>query len=148
MPFQQVSYRVDQNWDFRMGQIIQQQASQAIAASNEQFNQMMKNNDALQAQRTQQWQTNEAARQASVDHSIANARAQQNAMDQSAHNTVLYALDEKAYVNPQNGQEYDLSNRYHHAYLSSDGTTVLQNNNGFNPNGYSPGTTWSQLEPK
>lgn len=142
------TYRVESAWDFRMGQIIKQQSDQAIAASNAQFNQMQQNSQTQFNALMQQQKEMNAARQQSVDNSIATARAQQDALDASAHATALWALDKGTYVNPQTGLQYEISNQYAHQYISSDETTVYHTNDTFNPNGATPGTSWTELQPK
>ena len=141
------TYRVDQAWDYRMAMIAKQQSDAAIAASNAQFQATQQGAKAFSDTLTANWKASEANRQASVDSSIAASRAGQAARDISAHKTVLFALDQRAYVNSQTGTEYDLSNKYNHAYLGSDGTTVVQSTGPMNLNGVTPGISYSELEP-
>lgn len=109
-----------------------------MQASNQQFQQMMANNQAFNANL-----------QASTDRSIANARASQNALDASAHQTVLYALDQKEYTNPYNGQTVTASNKYAQQWISSDGQYVAGSNTGANPNDFvgPTGPTFAPLIP-
>jgi len=140
------SYRIDQAWDFRMAQIIKQQSDAMIAASNANFQTMMKASQDAENIRTQTWQMNEQARAASVNQSIAESRAQQAAMDKSARDWTLFALDQRAYINPQNGQEYDLSNKYSYSYISSDGRYFQNNDPNFDPTKeITPGVTWNRV---
>jgi hypothetical protein len=97
-------------------------------------NQLMQQSAAAADARTQQWKANEAARQVSVDNSIANARAQQNAMDQSAIETEKYALGVQTVVNPTTGQTTNVSNQYSHTVQrQSDGKIFQYNDPPFDP---------------
>jgi len=141
------TYRVDQAWDYRMAMISKQQSDASIAASNAQFAASQAGAKAFSDAMTARWKADELNRANSVAGSIAESQAVQNSMDASAHQTVLFALDERAYVNSQTGEEYDLSNKYNHAYLGSDGTTVIQSVGPMNLNGVTPGITYSELDP-
>jgi Short C-terminal domain len=141
------TYRMDQAWDYRMAMIAKQQSDAAIAASNAQFQASQDGAKAFGDALTANWKAGEANRKASVEGSIAAAQAGQIAQDISAHKTVLFALDQRAYVDRQTGTEYDLSNKFNNAYLSSDGTTVVQSPGPVNLNGVTPGISYSELEP-
>jgi hypothetical protein len=94
----------------------------------------MQQSAAQAAARTQQWQANEAARQTSVDNSIANARAQQNALDRSAVETEKYALGVQTVVDPNTGQTTNVSNQYSHTVQrQSDGKIFQYNDPSFDP---------------
>jgi hypothetical protein len=88
---------------------------------------------------------------ASTDHALANDRAQQNAIDASAHATALNSLDRQEFRNPATGQVIEASNQYNHQWMSSDGSTLIQtDNHGFDPNGvvYPVSQSWVELVPK
>ena len=82
---------------------------------------------------------------------MANDRAQQAAIDASAHKTALYALDQQEFRNPQTGQIVQASSQYNHQWMSSDGTTLIQtNDHTYDPNGqvYPISQSWTELVPK
>ena len=94
----------------------------------------MQQSQAAADARTEQWKAGEAARQIQVDNSIANARAQQNAMDRSAIETEKYALGVQTVVNPNTGQTTNVSNQYSHTVQrQSDGTIFQYNDPAFDP---------------
>ena len=132
--FDKVAVKISPAWDQRVAQITAQQGQQAIDASWRAHNQLMQQSAAAADARTQQWKANEAARQISVDNSIANARAQQNALDQSAIETEKYALGVQTVVNPTTGQTTNVSNQYSHTVQrQSDGKIFQYNDPAFDP---------------
>ena len=141
------SYRVDQAWDYQMGQNIQRQTQQMIAASNASFNATMEASRAAFAAQTANWVANERARQISVDNSIANARAQQAARDVEAHQMVLFAGDKQTMVNPETGLQYEISNKYGHSYVSPDGKQVIQSTQPLDPQ-TSSGMPYTEMVPR
>lgn len=154
------SARPNQEWQTRLNddlraqsqrQMAQQNAAtqQMIAASNAAFQARMQANQALYQNMAANNQAFNANLQASTDRSIANARASQNALDASAHQTVLYALDQKEYTNPYNGQTVAASNKFAQQWISSDGQYVAGSNTGANPNDYvgPTGPTFAPLIP-
>jgi len=141
------TYRMDQAWDYRMAMISKQQSDANIAASNAQFQASQAGAKAFGDALTANWKAGEINRANSVAGSIATARDAQNSLDISAHKTVLFALDQRAFVNSQTGTEYDLSNKFNNAYLSSDGTTVIQTPGPMNLNGMTPGISYTPLDP-
>lgn len=124
------------------------QSQQMIAASNRNFQQMMNNNTVRMQSMVANNQAFIANQQAGTNRSIANARASQNALDASAHQTVLYALDQREFTNPNNGQTITASNRYAHTFLSQDGTTMYQGNGNLDPNSIPGSQTFTEIEPK
>lgn len=82
---------------------------------------------------------------------MAQDRARQNAIDNSAHQTALYSLDRQEFKNPNTGQTIEASSQYNHQWISSDGSTLIQtNDHGYDPNGqvYPVSQSWSELVPK
>jgi hypothetical protein len=140
------TYQVDSNWDYQMGQNIQRQGQQMLAASNAAFNASMEASRTAFAAQSARWAANERARQTSVDNSIANDRAQQNARDIEAHQMVLYAGDKQTMVNPETGLQYEISNKYQHSYASPDGKQVIQSNQPIDPQTQS-GAPYTELQP-
>jgi hypothetical protein len=54
-------------------------------------------------------------------------------------------------TNPANGKSYEVSNQYNHTWVSSDGSTIIQNqDHNFDPNGqvYPVSQSWNELVPK
>lgn len=132
--FSKVTLTVNQAWDQRVAQIQTQQSQRLIDQSWQAHNQLMQQSAAQAAARTQQWQANEAARQISVDNSIANARAQQNALDRSAVETEKYSLGVQTVVDPNTGQTTNVSNQYSHTVQrQSDGKIFQYNDPSFDP---------------
>ena len=122
-----------------------------MAVNNANFQQQLKNNDAQFQQRVAQNRQFQQQLQASTDHAIAADRAHQAAMDESAHQTVLYALDRQEFRNPNTGQVIEASNKFNHQWVSSDGSTLIQtDDHTFNPNGvvYPVSQSWTELVPK
>jgi hypothetical protein len=132
--FNEVVLNINPSWDQRVAQIQQQQSQALTDESWRQHNQLMQQSAAQASARTQQWQANEAARQTSVDNSIANARAQQNALDRSAVETEKYALGVQTVVDPNTGQTTNVSNQYGHTVQrQSDGKIFQYNDPSFDP---------------
>jgi len=111
----------------------QMQASQAF------FDQLSRNNAQFNANL-----------QASTARSIAESQAQQRRRDYETHQWVNYALDQRDYINPYNGQTVTASNRFAQQWISNDGRYVAGSNTGANPNDYigAGGPTFSPLIPK
>lgn len=152
--FMQVALGVHDNpeWQARFAEnalrlfvtILQQQnfRAQAMqAASDANFRQMMRNNDIFFQGLMAKSQAFNANLQHGTDLSIARARAATNYMQYTAHQTVLYALDQREYLNPNNGQIVNASNRYNQVWGSTDGSMVVGTYGRENPNDYTaPGT--------
>jgi hypothetical protein len=78
-------------------------------------------------------------------------RANQAAIDASAHNTVNYSLDRKDYINPNTGQTITASNEFNHQWINSSNDTLVQTNNpNLDPNGSIDPIreSWTELVPK
>ncbi len=132
--FSKVTLTVNPAWDQRVAEIQSRQSQQLIDQSWRQHNQLMQQSQAAADARTRQWQANEAARQTSVDNSIANARAQQNSLDRSAVETEKYALGVQTVVDPNTGQTTNVSNQYSHTMQrQSDGKIFQYNDPSFDP---------------
>jgi hypothetical protein len=72
-------------------------------------------------------------------------------MHESAQATVRYSLDRQVVTNPTNGKSYEVSNQYNHTWVSSDGSTIIQNqDHNYDPNGrvYPVSQSWTELSPK
>lgn len=138
------TYQMDQTWDYVMGQLIQQMGQQMLAASNAQFQTMMQNSQAMAAARTAQHNAFMQQQAGSFATSQAQFYSHQQAMDESAHSTVLYALDQHGFIDSKTGREYDISNQYNHAYLGTDGTLV-GSSGPLSVNSTVPGISYSEI---
>jgi queuine/archaeosine tRNA-ribosyltransferase len=119
-------------------------------ASNRQFQEMTQHyaqvNQNLLARSRQQ----DAQRAAGTAGAIGNDRNAQAATDNAAHQTALYSLDRQTFINPSTGQKIEASNQYNHQWMSSDGSTLIQNqDHTFDPNGvvYPGSQSWVELIP-
>lgn len=147
--FMQVVLGVHDNpdWQFQLAEnalrlyvtLLQQQnlmAAAAQAASDANFRQMMHNNDIFFQGLMAKSQAFNANLQHGTDLSIARARAATNYMQYTAHQTVLYALDQREYSIQGTGQIVNASNRYNQVWGSTDGSMVVGTYGRENPNDY------------
>ncbi len=145
------SIQPNPDWQNRVSQDMQAEFQAMMAANDRQFQANQKyfaDQNAAMLARGRQFQNN---LQAGTDAAIANDRARQNAIDQSAHATALYSLDRQDFKNPATGQTIEASNEYNHQWLSSDGSTLIQTqDHTFDPNGqvYPGSQSWTELVPK
>ena len=112
---------------------------------------MMRNSEAQHQQLLANGRAFQAQQAASTQRALANDRAQQAAIDESAHKTAMYSLDQQEFRNPNTGQVIQASNQYNHQWISSDGSTLIQtNDHTYDPNGqvYPVSQSWSELVPK
>jgi hypothetical protein len=62
----------------------------------------------------------------------------------------LYSLDRQTFINPSTGQKIEASDQFNHQWISSDGQSVIQNNDPtFDPNGVVDPIkqSWTELIP-
>jgi hypothetical protein len=160
--FQQMAADVHDNsdWQDKLTEVAQQKFVQALQtmrvnaqviarASDESFRQRLKSSDqAFQGMMANSRAFN-AAQQNRFDRSQANARAQEDAMDNSARQTVNFALDQQQYTNPYNGQIITASNQFNRVWASSDGSILAGTTGNEDPNNYTvPGApTLTQANP-
>lgn len=128
--------QINGEWNQRVMQDMTSKFQQFEDASNRQFQQMTQHyaevNQNLLARSRQQ----DAQRAASTASSMRNDANAQKATDNAAHQTSLYVLDRQTFVNPSTGQKIEASNQFKHQWLSSDGQTLIQNDDhSFDPNG-------------
>ncbi len=86
----------------------------------------------------------------STNRALSNDRNNQGAIDNAAHQTALYSLDQQTFLNPATGERIEASNQFNNQWLSSDGSTLIQTqDNSFDPNGsvYPVSQSWTQLVP-
>jgi len=142
---------INHDWDNRVAADSQAKFNQSQAQNNAQFQSNLKANQAQFDQRIQQQKQFDASLKQGTDRAMAQDRARQNAIDNSAHQTALYSLDRQEFKNPNTGQTIEASSQYNHQWISSDGSTLIQtNDHGYDPNGqvYPVSQSWSELVPK
>jgi hypothetical protein len=143
--------QVNQAWDSRVARDSQAAFQQFQAANNAQFQATMQKGRDDNARLLANGRAFQDSMRASTDHALANDRAQQNAIDASAHATALYSLDRQEFKNPSTGQTIEASSQYNHQWMSSDGSTLIQtNDHSYDPNGqvYPVNQSWTELVPK
>ena len=143
--------QINQEWDQRVIHDMTTRFQQMRAASDQQFQQNMANFKAQGEARLAAGRAFQQSMRASTDRALANDRAQQVAIDASAHATVLHSLDQQEFRNPATGQIVQASSQYNHQWMSSDGSTLIQtNDHTLDPNGsvYPVSQSWTELVPK
>jgi len=138
------SIQVDSNWDYRMGQIIQQQGQMINDAMKRQGDALLAAGKAAGDARTAEHNNFMTQLTGNFERSQGEIRAQEGAMAKQAHDTELYALDERGFIDQKTGTEYDISNQYTHAYLGTDGT-VIGSTGPINVTSTVPGISYSQM---
>jgi hypothetical protein len=145
------SIQVNHNWDDRAARDMQAAFQKFQAANNQQFQANLQKGRDDNARLMANGKAFQDNMKASTDRALANDRAQQNAIDQSAHATALYSLERQEFKNPSTGQTIEASSAYSHQWMSSDGSTLIQtNDHSLDPNGQvSPvSQSWTELVPK
>jgi hypothetical protein len=145
------SVQVNHDWDSRVARDQQAAFQKFQAANNAQFQATMQKGRDDNARLLANGKAFQDSMRASTDHALANDRAQQNAIDASAHATALYSLDRQEFKNPATGQTIEASSQYNHQWMSSDGSTLIQtNDHSYDPNGqvYPVNQSWTELVPK
>jgi hypothetical protein len=143
--------QINHDWDNRVAADLQANYQKFQAQNNAQFQANLQQNQKNfegQIQRGKQFQQD---LRASTDRALAADRARQDAMHESAQATVRYSLDRQVVTNPTNGKAYEVSNQYNHTWVSSDGSTIIQNqDHNYDPNGrvYPVSQSWTELSPK
>jgi hypothetical protein len=145
------SVQANQQWNSRVVADAQAAFQRAQRSSDQQFQAMMQKSRQDHEQLMANGRAFQQQQRASTDHALAADRAQQNAIDASAHATALYSLDRQEFKNPATGQTIEASSQYNHQWLSSDGTTLIQtNDHGLDPNGqvFPVSQSWTELVAK
>ena len=143
--------QINPDWDQRVIQDMKTRYQQFQAASNAAFQQNMENFKAQGDARLAAGKAFQQNLRNSTDRAIAADRERQAAIDDSAHRTALYSLDQQEFRNPSTGEIVRASNQYNHQWMSSDGSTLIQtNDHGLDPNGqvYPVSQSWTELVPK
>jgi hypothetical protein len=143
--------QINPEWDQRVIRDMTTRFQQMQAASDRQFQQNMANFKAQGEARLAAGKAFQQSLRLSTDRALAADRAQQAAMDASAHATVLHSLDQQEFRNPATGQIVQASSQYNHQWMSSDGSTLIQtNDHTLDPNGsvYPVSQSWTELVPK
>lgn len=137
-------------WDNRVIQDMRYNFQRLQAASNQQFQSLM---GKIQTDTQHTLATGKAYQDLTrntTNSSMKNDRDRQNAIDNSAHQTALYALDRQTFVNPATGERIEASSQYNHQWISSDNSTLIQTqDHTFDPNGvvYPIQQSWTELVP-
>jgi hypothetical protein len=142
---------INHEWDNRVTADMQAAFQKFQAQNNAQFQANLKANQAAFDRRIQQQKEMNAVRQQGTDRAMAQDRARQAAIDESAHKTAMYSLDQQEFRDPTTGKTVQASNQYNHQWISSDGSTVIQtNDHSYDPNGqvYPVSQSWTELVPK
>jgi hypothetical protein len=145
------SIQINHAWDDRVARDMQAAFQKFQAANNQQFQANLQKGRDDNARLLANGKAFQDNMRASTDRALANDRAQQNAIDKSAHATALYSLDRQEFKNPSTGQTIEASNEYSHQWMSSDGSTLIQtNDHSLDPNGqvYPVSQSWTELVPK
>ena len=128
--------QVNQQWDQEISQRIKTAAEQYRIASDKQFQAIQDHYKQVTANMLANGQRFNDNLAQSTQHAMAADRAQQAAIDHAAHLQVLDSLNRQDFVDPRTGQKIETSNQYMHNWVSSDGSSVVLNNDPtFNPNG-------------
>jgi hypothetical protein len=143
--------QINPEWDQRVSQDMKVAFQRIQAASDAAFKQNMANFKAEGDARLARGREFNANLQATTDRAMAADRSRQAAIDDSAHRTELYSLDQQEFRNPNTGEVVRASNQYNHQWMSSDGSTLIQtNDHTYDPNGqvYPVSQSWTELVPK
>jgi len=146
--------QINQQWFQQLNQDLAKETQAKLDASRAALQSFLRdaqaNHDAAM-QRGREFQQNERDQ---FERSQALDKANQNAIDQSAHGTVLVSLGRKDFVDPTTGQTIEANAYYDHQWLSADGSMLLQTDNPRDPNldpnvpSYPGAESWNELQPK
>ena len=145
------SVQPDAQWSERVNQDAMAAFKRFQAGNDRQFQAMLQKGRDDTARMLANGKAFQDQQRASTNAALASDRAQQAAIDQSAHATALNSLDRREFRNPNTGQVIEASNQYNHQWISSDGSTLIQtDDHALNPNGvvYPVSQSWTELEPK
>jgi hypothetical protein len=145
------SVQADAQWNGRVNQDAMAAFKRFQASNDRQFQAMLQKGRDDTARMLANGKAFQDQQRASTNAALAGDRAQQAAIDQSAHATALNSLDRQEFRNPNTGQVIEASNQYNHQWISSDGSTLIQtDDHTLNPNGvvYPVSQSWTELEPK
>jgi hypothetical protein len=143
--------QINPDWQNRVARDQQAAFANFQAATNKQFQQGLRDNQARFDQQIANGKQFQANLQQSTNQAMAADRARQNAIDASAHATALHSLDRQDFIDPNTGKTIEASNQYNHQWISSDGSTLIQtDDHGYDPNGrvYPVAQSWTELVPK
>jgi hypothetical protein len=142
--------QVNPEWDQKISREMMANFQQYQAASNAQFQAIQDHYKQVTQGMLQRGRDFQNVEQTRVDGAMAADRANQNAIDQSAHETALRSLDRETFVNPTNGQKIEASSEFNHQWVSSDGQTLIQNqDHSFDPNkDVMSNQSWTELIPQ
>jgi hypothetical protein len=142
--------QINEAWDQRVIHDMQANFRQIQAASDGQFKAMTAHYAEMNQQLLARGRAFQAQQQSSFEDSQRNDANTQRAIDKSAQRTVQFSLDRQTVVNPVTGQRIETSTQFSHNWMSSDGTTVVANDDPtFDPNGVVDPVrqSWTELIP-
>lgn len=142
--------QINNQWNNRVINDMTTRFQQIEAASDHQFEVMTQHYAQLNQDMLARGQRENDQRAAGTASAMQNDTNNQNAIDNSAHQTALYSLDQQTFINPDTGQKIEASNQFNNQWISSDGGTLIQTqDNSFDPNGsvYPISQSWTELIP-
>jgi hypothetical protein len=145
------SVQVNPEWIGRVNADAKAAFDAAMKKDHDQFVQFMNNAQAQHEAQMEQGRQFQAMQKQKTDSALAADRANQAAIDDAAHRTVLYSLDRQDFTDPNTGKTIEASSQYSHQWLSSDQSTLIQTNDPtYDPNGsvYPVSQSWTELVPK
>ncbi|MBS0508283.1 MAG: hypothetical protein JSR53_12970 [Proteobacteria bacterium] len=143
--------RPEPAWSQRVAADQQRQFQQNEARRNADFQANLRANQAQHEAMLQRGRQFQQQQRQQFERSQAADRATVAAMQDGAHRQVLSTLGRQEFVNPGTGQIVQGSANYNHQWISSDGRSMIQNNDHqFNPNGVvNPiSQSWTPLVPR
>jgi hypothetical protein len=148
------SIRLNDAWLGRMEHDQQALVQQAIARSNQQFQEMMGANKERFDGMVQQGRNFQNQQQKSFESHMALAQGASDARANAAIQQEHLSLNLAQFTDPNTGQKILASNQFAHQWESSDSSMILQKDDPFDPNGTvepvmtnPAGITWNEIYP-
>ncbi|MGA3210291.1 MAG: SHOCT domain-containing protein [Terriglobales bacterium] len=145
--FAKIVPTINQAWDQRISQIIQQQGQQAINASWAAHNQMMKQGEAFGKQMTAQHNAFMQQQQVSHDKFMKQQQVARDARQHQTEQTIQMIQGVGTYTNPNTGERAVVTNPNQHTFQGSDGTLVNTNDANWDKNEKNTNNTWTEMVP-
>lgn len=144
------SVQLNPDWIQRVSQDAQRELQQAMKDNDDQFRknqQLFAGRNEAMRERGRQFQAQEKSQ---FDKAQAADKQRQAAIDDAAHRESLFVRDRQDFVDPGTGRTIEASSYYNHQWLSSDGSTLIQTDNTFDPNGVVDpvSQSWTELVPR
>jgi hypothetical protein len=142
--------QLNPEWDQRIVREMTTSFQQYQAASNAQFQAIQAHFRQVTQGMLDRGKAFQDQQRSSFNSAMASDRANQNAIDQSAHETALRSLDRETFINPTNGQKIEASSEFNHQWISGDNQTLIQNqDHSFDPNkDVMSNQSWTELIPQ